>query len=278
MDLHGCRYERVIVSIYHVIDRMWLFDSFRSISIHTDVFGSMKINADFNKKVIVHSEALEWAASPMPGVARKPLDRVGAEVARATSIVRYAPGSSFSPHVHSGGEEFIVLEGVFQDEHGDFPAGSYIRNPPQSSHTPRSDQGCVIFVKLWQFDPKDRIHVRLNSNFMQAVPHAEQADTEFISLYADQYEEVSIQRWQAGSVLELVAPKGIEILVLDGDLTVGNQHMQKHSWLRSPVGSTISVNVGSQGAKVWLKKNHLYRVDSEIEKVATAARARLEKA
>ncbi|GEB72590.1 hypothetical protein PCARR_b0404 [Pseudoalteromonas carrageenovora IAM 12662] len=104
----------------------------------------MKIAADFTQRVVVHSEQLDWIPSPMAGVDRRPLDRVGAEVARATSIVRYAPGSEFSPHVHTGGEEFIVLEGVFQDEHGDFPQGSYIRNPPQSKHKPGSQNGCVI--------------------------------------------------------------------------------------------------------------------------------------
>ena len=57
---------------------------------------------------------------------------------------------------HGGGEEFLVLEGVFQDEHGDYPAGSYVRNPPTTRHTPGSEPGCVIFVKLWQFDPGDR--------------------------------------------------------------------------------------------------------------------------
>lgn len=52
------------------------------------------------------------------------LDPVGEEVARATSIVRFEPGSSFSAHTHDGGEEYIFLEGAFQDENGDFPVGS----------------------------------------------------------------------------------------------------------------------------------------------------------
>ena len=81
----------------------------------------MKINADFDRRVLLHADEIPWRDSPMPGVSRRPLDRIGDEVARATSIVRYDPGSHFSPHVHDGGEEFIVLEGVFQDEHGDFP-------------------------------------------------------------------------------------------------------------------------------------------------------------
>ena len=103
----------------------------------------MKINSDFSQRVVVHSAQNEWIESPMKGVYRRPLDRIGAEVARATSIVKYAPNSHFSAHVHSGGEEFFVLEGVFQDEHGDYPAGSYIRNPPQSKHIPGSDLSLI---------------------------------------------------------------------------------------------------------------------------------------
>src|SRR6266571_4414615 len=119
----------------------------------------MRINADFTKRASVHAGESEWVKSPMPGVERRMLDRIGDEVARATSIVRYAPGSHFSPHVHVGGEEFLVLEGVFQDEHGDFPPGSYVRIPPASRHTPGSMLRWTMFVKLWQFDPTDRTHV-----------------------------------------------------------------------------------------------------------------------
>src|SRR5689334_6703944 len=114
----------------------------------------MEINADFSRAAVVHAARLLWVASPMVGVDRRMLDRIGEEVARATSIVRYAAGSRFSPHTHGGGEEFLVLDGVFQDEHGDYPAGSYVRNPPTSRHTPGSAPGCVLFVKLWQFDPE----------------------------------------------------------------------------------------------------------------------------
>jgi len=92
------------------------------------------------------------------------LDRIGDEVARATSIVRYAPHSRFAPHTHGGGEEFLVLDGVFQDEHGDYPTGTYVRNPPTSRHTPGSEPGCTIFVKLLQFDPDDRTPVRIDTS------------------------------------------------------------------------------------------------------------------
>ena len=116
----------------------------------------MNLNAEFGARAAVHAARLDWTPSPIPGVDRRMLDRLGDEVARATSIVRYAPHSHFSPHTHGGGEEFLVLDGIFQDEHGDYPAGTYVRNPPTTSHTPGSEPGCTLFVKLWQFDPDDR--------------------------------------------------------------------------------------------------------------------------
>ena len=227
----------------------------------------MKINAEFDKRVVVHSTSLEWVDSPMPGVSRRPLDRVGAEVARATSIVRYAPGSHFSSHVHTGGEEFIVLDGVFQDEHGDFPVGSYIRNPPQSSHTPSSNLGCVIFVKLWQFNPEDRIHVRLNSNFMQAVPARNQKGVDITPLYKDAFEEVEIQTLEANSSVELDVSGGVEILVLSGELYEGGDKLVKGSWVRLPIGSKMSVKSSESGAKYWIKRGHLIHVEAEIKRV-----------
>src|ERR1700678_127815 len=114
----------------------------------------MKLNADFNARAAVHAAKQPWVSSPTPGVERRMLFRIGDEKARATSIVRYAKGSHFPAHSHPGGEEILVLDGVFQDESGDYPAGSYMRNPPGSGHRPGSEQGCVSFVKLLQFRPE----------------------------------------------------------------------------------------------------------------------------
>src|SRR6478735_4068356 len=143
----------------------------------------MELNSDFSQRAVVHAATLPWVASPIPGVERRMLDRIGGEVARATSIVRYAPASQFPAHVHGGGEEFLVLDGVFQDEHGDFPAGAYIRNPPQSRHTPRSAPGCIIFVKLWQFDPDDRVQLRLDTNTLAFPPAPGRPGVETASLF-----------------------------------------------------------------------------------------------
>lgn len=231
----------------------------------------MKINADFEQRALVHGAQLPWADSPMAGVSRRPLDRVGGEVARATSIVRYAPNSEFSSHVHTGGEEFLVLDGVFQDEHGDFPAGSYIRNPPTSSHTPRSEAGCVIFVKLWQFHPSDPTHVRLNANFMSAVPHRDHAGVDVIPLYKDQREEVSIQHWEANADITLDLPNGGEFLVLDGSITQQGERLREQSWLRLPIGSRLEAVAGKSGAKIWMKLGHLNQVDSQIKRLTLNA-------
>jgi ChrR Cupin-like domain len=155
----------------------------------------MELNADFSQRAVVHAGRLAWTPSPMAGVDRRMLDRIGDEVARATSIVRYAPHSHFSAHTHGGGEEFIVLEGVFQDEHGDFPAGSYIRNPPTSHHTPGSAPGCVIFVKLWQFDPEDRTHIRLNTGAMPYARAPGRPGVQIMPLFCDSREDVRLERW-----------------------------------------------------------------------------------
>ena len=231
----------------------------------------MNINAEFNKRVVVHSEDLEWMASPMAGVYRRPLDRVGGEVARATTIVKYDPGSHFSAHVHTGGEEFIVLDGVFQDEHGDFPAGSYIRNPPQSKHTPGSEPGCTIFVKLWQFDMEDRTHVRLNMNRMASVPHKEFLGVSVTPLYADEHEDVSFFTLEPNATLVVDAKAGAEALVLAGSITEKNDVLKKHSWLRVPEGGTIHAKAGTEGARLWVKTGHMNRVNEEAERVLTAS-------
>ena len=230
----------------------------------------MKIAADFSKRVVVHSEQLDCISSPMAGVDRRPLDRVGAEVARATSIVRYAPGSEFSPHVHTGGEEFLVLEGVFQDEHGDFPQGSYIRNPPKSKHKPGSDEGCIIFVKLWQFQPHDKTYVRLQTHHMGSVQHATFKGLAITPLYKDDLEEVSLLHFEAGANMQISASDGAELLVLEGDIREQSDTLTKHSWLRLPINSELNITAGKQGAKVWLKLGHLTDVDKQIERVQNA--------
>ena len=217
----------------------------------------MELNADFSRRAVVHAARLPWTPSPMSGVERRMLDRIGDEVARATSIVRYAPHSRFSAHTHGGGEEFLVLEGVFQDEHGDYPVGSYVRNPPKSSHTPGSEGGCVIFVKLWQFDPDDRTHVRMETRKTPFVPAPDRSSVEIMPLFRDSREDVRLERWAPNADIVMAARDGIEILVLDGEFADALETFTVQSWLRLPPSLTLETKAGPHGCRVWVKTGHL---------------------
>ena len=221
----------------------------------------MRINADFDQQVVIKTAQQPWVASPLPGVERRMLDRVGEEVARATSIVRYAPESFFSPHTHGGGEEFFVLEGVFSDEHGDYGAGHYVRNPPGSSHKPFSKEGCTIFVKLWQMEPDDQTFVRTDSaqsEWSQVATGVEQ-----LSLYQTDHEQVSLIRCEANSEYLLQYQGGEEILILQGEcecLDTGELYV-KEDWIRKP-GSGEHRLSSKQGQEYtfYLKTGHLASV------------------
>ncbi|WP_108813727.1 cupin domain-containing protein [Loktanella sp. Alg231-35] len=214
----------------------------------------MELNADFTQRALVHSESLDWIASPMPGVDRRMLDRIGDEVARATSIVRYASGSTFSAHTHTGGEEFIVLEGVFQDEHGDYPAGTYVRNPPTTSHTPGAAEGCTIFVKLWQFDPDDRTQFRMvMDDGLTPIADGISAKT----LHKDTKEQVRFVSLAPRVTLNETPQGGVELLMIAGSGVEGGDTLTKGSWLRLPEGAPLNLTADDDGARVWIKTGHL---------------------
>ena len=214
----------------------------------------MELNADFTQRVLIQSHDLPWNPSPMPGVDRRMLDRIGDEVARATSIVRYAPGSKFSAHTHTGGEEFIVLDGVFQDEHGDYPAGTYVRNPPTTSHTPGADEGCTIFVKLWQFDADDRTQFRME----MAAGLAPAGDgITAKTLHQDDRETVRFVELTPGTTLSETPGGGAEVLVINGTASEGGDTLNKGAWLRLPEGAPLAITAGDTGAQFWIKTGHL---------------------
>lgn len=219
----------------------------------------MELNADFDERAVVHGAALDWVPSPIPGVDRRMLDRIGAEKARATSIVRYAPNSRFAPHVHTGGEEYLVLEGVFEDDHGAFPVGSYVRNPPESRHTPGSTPGCTILVKLWQFDLSDRTQVQIDTNKMPFIASVDRSGVEIMPLFQDDRESVRLERWAPGAAISLCGHDGLEIFVLTGGFEEGDEAFAPHSWLRLPKDQPLAAKAGPDGTKVWVKSGHLAR-------------------
>jgi anti-sigma factor ChrR (cupin superfamily) len=217
---------------------------------------SMLVNADFSRRVVLATNALPWLPSPQAGVERRLLDRVGDETARATSLVRYAAGSAFTAHAHGLGEEFLVLDGVFSDEHGDYPRGSYVRNPPGSRHAPRTAPGCVIFVKLRQMAPGESHRVVIDT--MRSIWKAgDAAGHTRLLLHAGAGELVSMEQLEPGSVLAVQAhPAGEEIFVVSGELEDGDGRYGAGTWLRNPAGAGSAFRSAS-GALYCAKRGHL---------------------
>lgn len=220
----------------------------------------MDLNANFKVRAVVHADQEPWVASPMKGVDRRMLDRIGDEVARATTIVRYAPGSAFSAHTHTGGEEYLVLDGVFQDEHGDFPTGTYVRNPPTSAHTPSSAPGATIFVKLWQFDMEDRTQITIDTT--SQTPQTRPDGTSEIPLFEDAHERVRIALWEPSQFVEAADHQGFEALVIAGSFVEGGETFHPNSWLRLPPGAPLNATAGPEGARLWVKSGHLAKEPS----------------
>ncbi len=214
----------------------------------------MRLNADFTRRAVVLPADYDWVPSPMPGVERMMLDRIGDEVARATSLVRYAPNSEFSRHEHGGGEEFLVLEGVFSDEHADYPAGSYVRNPIGTAHTPRiGPEGCTIFVKLHQFEPGDDRQFVVDTNSAPFAPSAREG-IDVMELHTFGDEQVAIVRWAPETPYVRHQHDTVEeVFVLKGSFTDEDGHYPKGSWIRSPAGSTHAPVSGPDGALVYIK-------------------------
>lgn len=217
----------------------------------------MSINADFKQRVVIDTRRVSWQPSPVEGVDRVTLDRIGEEVARASSIVRYAPGSSFTPHLHGAGEEILVLDGTFSDEHGDYPTGTYLRNPPDSCHAPRSENGCTLFVKLRQFHPRDTATVRVDTTTANWYPGLVRG-LAVMPLHEFEGVGTALVRWAPNTVFNPhVHPGGEEIFVLEGVFHDEHGSYSAGSWIRSPRYSKHAPFTKEEGALIYVKTGHL---------------------
>ena len=218
------------------------------------------VNDDFSKPASVNIDGLAWLPSPMAGVERKMLDRVGGEVARATSVVRFMAGHSFSPHTHGGGEEYFVIGGVFSDSSGDYSQGWYVRNPPGSSHTPHSGNGCEIFVKLCQMRDEGELAIAVDSNAMAFAPVVGRLGFFEKKLFSATgwHEEVSIEKITAEcEAVPETFEDGAEILVLEGALSDGTATHAATSWARYPYGATVTLSAETQAVYL-IKRGVVY--------------------
>lgn len=213
------------------------------------------LNMDFAKAVVIETAAMDWVGSPSDGVGRKPLERENPESGHTTSIVRFAPDSHFPRHTHPMGEEIFVLDGVFSDENGDYGAGSYLRNPPGSAHSPFSKEGCTLFVKLDQFDARDQTTVNIDTN---TTPwQAGIGGLQVMSLHEFEHEHVALVKWPAG---ERFQPHrhfgGEEIFVLSGTFRDEHGSYPAGTWMRSPHLSEHFPYVEEETI-IWVKTGHL---------------------
>jgi anti-sigma factor ChrR (cupin superfamily) len=215
----------------------------------------MRVNDDLHSRAIVSAAEQRWVPSPLPGVERVMLDRLGAERGRATSLVRYAPGSSFHAHAHPGGEEILVLQGTFSDESGHYGPGWYLRHPPGSNHRPWSTEGALIFVKLWQMPDSEtctvRAHTRDPATWMRG------SDVERCPLYACDAEQVQLLRLPARAAFKPDTARGAELLVIEGGLAEAHANYEPFSWVRLPHGDAAVFTAGPAGTTLYLKTGHL---------------------
>lgn len=229
----------------------------------------MLINAVFSSRAALAVEDQQWVNSPQSGVERIMLDRVGEEKARATSLVRYAPNSYFPHHLHPGGEEILVLSGTFSADDKHYPAGWYLRNPPSSGHTPYSDEGAVIFVKLRQMPSDEERYVTIDTH--DDANWTRQGNRDVCILFSDDGEQVSLQRLKASEslfdedVISGAGAGGAELLVVEGSLVEGSlidsdKVYQRDSWIRLPVDEQPQIKAGLEGATVYIKTGHLIQV------------------
>jgi hypothetical protein len=216
----------------------------------------MRINAAFDEFAHVAFKADAFTPSPMAGVERLMLDRIGEERARATSIVRYAPGSRFSEHTHIGGEEILVLDGTFSDHFGHFGPGAYVRNPIGTAHAPWSEEGCTIFVKLMQFDAADAHQFQIETAAADAAWSPNGPGVSVLPLHGFGAEDVRLYRLDADAELPLRAAGGAEVLVLSGSAMVADAPASRWDWLRFPDGANVHVR-SNMGAEIYVKTGHL---------------------
>jgi len=216
----------------------------------------MKLNADFSKRVVIRPDDYNWVSTPSSGVERMMLDRIGDEVARATTIVKFAPNSTFDAHTHDGGEEYLVLDGVFSDENGDYPAGTYVRNPIGTRHTPNVKDGCTILVKLHQFDASDQAQFAVNTRAEPFRPGMVDG-LSVLPLHSTDGENVALVRWAPGTKFNPHTHwGGEEIYVIEGTFQDEHGEYPAGTWIRSPHLSQHKP-WSDEGCLIYVKTGHL---------------------
>jgi anti-sigma factor ChrR (cupin superfamily) len=217
---------------------------------------SLQLHSDFAQRYVVDTNSLHWLPSPTPGIDRRMVERDGGEIARASTVVRYAAGSTFPSHRHDLGEEILVLEGSFSDAHGEYGAGTYIKNPPGSSHSPSTLVGCVLWVKLRHLDPADVVRTVVDTR--QAAWHQGLVSgLTVLPLSEFGTTHTAMVRWAPQTFFNPHRHYGgEEIFVVDGVFEDEHGRYEKGTWIRSPHMSQHQP-FSREGCTILVKTGHL---------------------
>ena len=213
------------------------------------------INGNLAVRVAVDTAAMDWSASPSGTVWRKRVHLVGPpESGQVTSVVRYEPRSTFHAHDHPDGEEILVLDGVFSDERGDWPAGTYLLNPEGFRHAPFSREGCVLFVKLRQFPGRTRAHVAIRTESLSWEPARAGVDVRPLYSQPGFEDSMRLERWSPDAPLGRVEYlRGAELFVIDGSFTDAEGTFARGAWLRFPSAASHSPST-HEGCVLYIKE------------------------
>jgi len=215
-----------------------------------------ELNADHSRRAVVETASMEWETSEAGGVLRKRMERIDEKPEPVTTIVQYQADSAFPAHQHVKGEEIFVLEGTFSDNHGNYAAGSYLRNPPGTSHSPYSEEGCIIFVKLQQFQTTDSKQLNIQTKQQQWLPGLVPG-LSVMPLHEHMNENVALVKWEENTIFQSHRHVGgEEIFVLEGKFEDEFGSYPQGTWLRNPPDS-FHTPFSKEGCVIYVKTGHL---------------------
>ena len=223
------------------------------------------INGNLAIRVAIDTADIQWSPSPSGTVWRKRVHLVGPpESGQVTSVVRYDAGATFPLHNHPGGEEILVLDGVFSDEHGDWPKGTYLLNPEGFRHAPFSRNGCMLLVKLKQFPGLEREHVAIQTDEIDWQASSIPAiDVKPLYRQRGFSDWMRLERWEAATTPgKRVYEHGAEIFVLDGQFEDESGVYGSGHWLRFPIGAEHTAG-SPEGCTLFTKHGGLAYLQSE---------------
>ena len=143
----------------------------------------------------------------------------------------------------------------YSDEFGDYPAGTYFRNPEGFRHAPFSEEGCVLLVKLHQFQSGDDAHVVIDTRATPWSPG--HGGLKVMGLHEYGGEHVALVHWPIGEHFQRhTHVGGEEIFVLSGEFIDEHGRYPAGTWIRSPHLSVHEPWVERETV-LWVKTGHL---------------------